>query len=368
MTLGYYVLASLAAPVALGLEHAVAVRRGRRVYSFATTVNSLSHHLAEMALTVALTLDVFAGYSWLVARVAVLAPSPASWLTWALCFLAVDALYYLGHRACHRVGLLWALHAVHHQAPEYNLSVGLRGPWLSALQIAPFMVPLALVGFPTSVLFPVYAAHTLYKLFVHTDLVGGFGPLDRVLVSPAQHRVHHATNPEYRGANYGGVLAIWDRLFGTAKAETVAPSFAPVGEGASWNPLHNNVAPWVELARRAARAPGLSGALRALFGVPSDSGAAAGAVREGGGGGGGGGALALVRLSEAAAAPRPVRPAVATGLSLVAAATLAFLGYGSALGLAERAAAAASIVACLVVLNGALFGWSGSIGTSTSRA
>lgn len=339
MHLGYYVLASLAAPFALAVEHAAATVRGRRIYSFAGTINSLSQHLVEMALTVALTLDVFAGYSWLSARIAIAAPPASSWLTWVLTFVAVDGLYYVGHRACHRVGFLWALHAVHHQAPEYNLSVGLRGPWLSALQIAPFMLPLALVGVPTEVLFPVYAVHTLYKLFVHTDLVGDFGLLDALLVSPAQHRVHHATNPEYAGKNYGGVLSVWDRLLGTARRETVAPTFvrADADADVSWNPLRNNVDPWIALARRVRSAGSVSRALRVLISTGAGPGGERPAVRHDVG--------ARAELDAGARIP------VATAFGLIGAITVGFLAFGPGLGFVARCALAAAITAAVVEVN-----------------
>ena len=121
-----------------------------------------------------------------------------------------------------------------------NLSVGLRGPMLAVLQIVPFLVPLAILGIPLSVMFPMYIAHTIYKLLVHTRVVGKLGVLEHVLVTPSQHRVHHAINERFLDKNFGGVLAIWDRLFGTKQVEDETPVAGP---RIDLDPIEHNLAP-----------------------------------------------------------------------------------------------------------------------------
>jgi alkylglycerol monooxygenase len=258
---GYYVAAAVLAPACMAAEQLLAARRGVRAYRFADTLASASNFAGELVLTAVLQLNVFAAYAWLVDRVALLEPDPRSPVTWMVAFFALDLVYYAGHRACHRVALLWALHSVHHESGEYNLATGLRGPWLSALQIAPFMIFLAVAGFPPEVLFPIYAAQTVYKLLVHTKLVGKLGRLEAVLVTPSSHRVHHAANERYLDKNFGGVLSIWDKLFRTHRDETEPVVFAPA---AAFDTIESNVGPWRVLAARA-RAVGV---LRAFFGRP----------------------------------------------------------------------------------------------------
>lgn len=260
----YYIAAALVAPAAMLVEHLLARRAQIRAYRFEDTVTNVSSFAGELVLTALLKLNVFAAYAWLVDRVALVRLDARSWLVWVLAFLMVDFVYYVGHRVCHRVAAMWALHTVHHQSGEYNLGVGMRGPWLSALQIAPFILPIAVVGFPPSVLFPVYAFSTVYKLAVHTKLIGDLGILGRVLVSPASHRVHHASNPEYHDKNFGGVLVVWDKLFGTHAVEGAPVTFAPGASHAAFDTIDNNVGPWRDIARRAREV----GPARALLGRP----------------------------------------------------------------------------------------------------
>ncbi len=238
-----YLIAALLAPIAMFLEARHGRKKGLTVYDEPDTLSNLSQFFGEMILTVALRLDIFAMYGALVGRFACLRLPEGSWTTWVLAFLALDFLYYVGHRCLHAVGPLWALHTVHHQSTEYNFSVGIRGPWLSALQTIPFMFPLALLGFPPSVLVPLYALHTVYKLAVHTQLIGSLGPLDAILVSPRMHGVHHSIEARHIDKNFGGVLCVWDRLFGTfVEGEPTRFGIVDVRVG---DPLADNVNPWL---------------------------------------------------------------------------------------------------------------------------
>jgi sterol desaturase/sphingolipid hydroxylase (fatty acid hydroxylase superfamily) len=268
MDTSYYVIASLLGAALMVAEHSVARARGIRAYRFDDTVNSLSNFVGELVLTAVLYLNVFYGYALLESHFGLFELDTSHWITWVASFLALDLIYYVGHRACHRVAALWALHTVHHQSNEYNLAVGLRGPMLSALQIAPFMIPLAVAGVPTEVLFPLYAVHTVWKLVVHTRLVGKLGPLEWLFITPSQHRVHHGRDAGYLDRNFGGVLNVWDRLFGTFVVEGEEPSYGPLAGLDNLDPLHNNVQPWREIAERA-RGEGLRGWLVALFGPPA---------------------------------------------------------------------------------------------------
>lgn len=262
---GYYIAAALITPLAMLLEHLIARRAKLSVYGLADTLTNVANFTGELVLTALLSLNVFAAYAWVVERVALLHPDPTSPLVWGAAFLVLDLVYYVGHRVCHRIAVMWALHAVHHQSGDYNLGVGMRGPWLSALQIAPFIAPVALLGFPASVLFPIYAFQTVYKLAIHTRLVEGFGPLGRVLVTPASHRLHHAANAEYEDKNFGGVLSIWDRMFGTHADKSVPVRQAPDALHGSFDTIENNIGPFRDLAVHARRV----GLGRALFGRPA---------------------------------------------------------------------------------------------------
>lgn len=137
------------------------------------------------------------------------------WLQWGFAFFAWDCCFYWLHRLHHKIGLLWAVHVVHHQGEHFNLSLGIRNSWYSSLSSIPFFLPLAVLGLPLPVFVAISSLHYTVQLFNHSGLVGHMGWLERVLITPSHHRVHHGANPQYLDCNFGGTLQLWDRLFGT---------------------------------------------------------------------------------------------------------------------------------------------------------
>ena len=161
---------------------------------------------------------------------------------WIVAAVAWDFCYYWNHRLGHEMSILWAAHAVHHQSEDYNLSTALRQTSTSFLFSWIFYVPLFLLGFPVDVLITVGAINLIYQFWVHTQQIGRLGVLDRILVTPSNHRVHHAQNERYIDKNYGGIFVLWDRLFGTFEEES---DDEPVVFGvrkplANWNPFWAN--------------------------------------------------------------------------------------------------------------------------------
>lgn len=134
---------------------------------------------------------------------------------WIFAFLAWDLGFYWMHRLHHRFGFLWAIHAVHHEGEHFNLSLGVRNAWLSSLTSLPFFIPLAIVGVAPEIFVVVSGLHYSVQFYNHSGWVGSSGFLDRIMVTPANHRVHHGCNPEYIDRNFGGTLLLWDKLFGT---------------------------------------------------------------------------------------------------------------------------------------------------------
>ena len=172
---------------------------------------------------------------------------------WVVAAVGVDLAYYGWHRANHRVNFLWAGHIVHHHSQDYNLAVALRQAWFTRITRLPFMVPLALLGVSPLVFVINDALNTLYQFWIHTRTVGRLGFLEWFLNTPSHHRVHHAVNPRYIDRNYGGVLIIWDRLFGSFEAEHPddRPVYGTVKVFQSWNPIWANFHYWVDLWHRA---------------------------------------------------------------------------------------------------------------------
>jgi len=163
-------------------------------------------------------------------------------LLWILAAVLWDFCYYWNHRLGHEISILWAAHAVHHQSEDYNLSTALRQTSTSFLFSWIFYVPLFLIGFPADVLITVAAVNLIYQFWVHTQQIRRLGVLDRIFVTPSNHRVHHAQNERYIDKNYGGIFVLWDRLFGTFIEESddepvIFGVRKPLG---NWNPFWAN--------------------------------------------------------------------------------------------------------------------------------
>ena len=168
--------------------------------------------------------------------------SPEGIALWIAAALLWDFCYYWFHRMSHEISVLWASHAVHHQSEDYNLSTAQRQSSTGFLLGWIFYLPLYVIGFPLEVVLTVGAINLIYQFWVHTQIIGRMGVLDRILVTPSNHRVHHAQNERYIDKNYGGILVLWDRMFGTFEDERIDE---PVVFGvrkplANWNPIWAN--------------------------------------------------------------------------------------------------------------------------------
>jgi len=201
-----------------------------------------------------------------------------TWGAIAVLFVGQEFCYYWFHRASHRIRLLWASHAVHHSTNELNLGAAVRFGWTGRLiGNAAFYLPLMWLGFPPRAVFVALNLNLLYQFLLHVDWVPRLGPLEYLLNTPSHHRVHHAANPEYLDRNYGGVLIVFDRLFGTFAAE---PDAEPCRYGLveplrSNNPVWIAFHEWVALGRDLWRARDARTWARALFAPPSGHEAAA---------------------------------------------------------------------------------------------
>lgn len=152
-------------------------------------------------------------------------------------FILVDFVYYWFHRASHVWKPLWAFHLIHHSSPWMNLTTSYRLNWFSALVTPFFYVPMALLGFPPLFIALSVGLNLLYQFFMHTEAVGKLGPLEGIIDTPSAHRVHHASNPAYIDKNFGGVLMMWDRLFGTYQPEAEKVRYGITSGFVSHNPF-----------------------------------------------------------------------------------------------------------------------------------
>ena len=174
-----------------------------------------------------------------------------SWVTWVIAFLFYDLCYYWMHRMSHEVKVLWDSHVVHHQGEEFNLSTALRQTSSGWLWKWIFYIPMFMVGIPGEVFFTVAAINLLYQFWVHTEHIKTLGPLELIFITPSNHRIHHAQNPEYIDANYGGVFIVWDRIFGTyiPERDDLKPIYGTVKPLRSWNPIWSNLEIYHQMIR-----------------------------------------------------------------------------------------------------------------------
>lgn len=191
---------------------------------------------------------------------------------WVGLFLLSEAAYYAFHRAAHRVRWFWASHAVHHSSPQLTLAAALRLGWLGKLTGSTvFFVPLVWLGFAPSAVLGVLSLNLLYQFWLHAEWLPRLGPLEWVLNTPSHHRVHHACNPHYIDRNYGGVLIVFDRLFGTFQAEEAdePPRYGLAGRPRIDNPIRLALSEWRHLGRDLRAAPGWRQRLAVLLGPPT---------------------------------------------------------------------------------------------------
>jgi sterol desaturase/sphingolipid hydroxylase (fatty acid hydroxylase superfamily) len=155
---------------------------------------------------------------------------PFLWWGWALAFILNDLAYYVDHRIAHRTGFFWAIHTTHHSSKEMNLTVSARGTLMSlAGSMSPaYFVLLALMGVPFGMFIAAKFFGNLWGIFNHTRTVHRMGFLENWLATPANHRVHHGTEPKYLDKNYGQTLIIWDRLFNSFQREEEEPTYGLV--------------------------------------------------------------------------------------------------------------------------------------------
>jgi sterol desaturase/sphingolipid hydroxylase (fatty acid hydroxylase superfamily) len=194
-----------------------------------------------------------------------------TWWGVALLFVGVELCYYWSHRAMHMVRWMWASHAVHHSPNEIHLASAYRlgvtdifsGGWL-------FYVPLYLLGFNPLAVAGMLAINLFYQFWLHTDVVGKLGALEWVLNTPSHHRVHHASNATYLDRNFGGVVIVWDRLFGTfaEEHESIRIKYGLVHPIDTSNPLKLAFFEWIAMARDALAARSWRARLHHLFGRP----------------------------------------------------------------------------------------------------
>jgi sterol desaturase/sphingolipid hydroxylase (fatty acid hydroxylase superfamily) len=178
---------------------------------------------------------------------------PADWWVWVLLFFADDLSYYWFHRISHESRVFWASHVVHHSSQHYNLSTALRQTWVPMTYL-PFWLWLPAIGFEPWMVLLAQSWSLIYQFWIHTEVIRKLpAPLEAVLNTPSHHRVHHGVNDQYLDRNYGGILIIWDKLFGTYEPEGERVRYGLTTQLRTFRPIrvafHEYVAMWHDLKR-----------------------------------------------------------------------------------------------------------------------
>ena len=192
---------------------------------------------------------------------------PINGSTLILAVIIADFIYYWEHRTEHQIRFFWAYHNVHHSSTDYNYTVASRLSWVETFWLWIFYIPLALLGFDPLLIFIAVQINTAYQTWIHTQKIGRLGILEKIINTPALHRVHHASNPQYIDKNFGGILMIWDRLFNTYQPEVEVPVYGLTKNINTNNPIEINTIEYQRIGRYISRSQNLREIWQSIFGT-----------------------------------------------------------------------------------------------------
>lgn len=203
----------------------------------------------------------------LVYHFAIFRPSFSFWL-WIAGFLSCDFIYYLYHLLEHKTRIFWAAHVTHHSSRYFNFSVALRINFIFLFYRFIFWSPLCLFGFPPELILFFESITAIYSVLIHTEKVKNLGTVDWFFNTPSNHRVHHASNPEYIDKNLGGMLMLFDHLFGTYVKETTTPVYGITHNIDTNKQLKILFQEYIDMGRQISKIKSLPAKFRYLFSPP----------------------------------------------------------------------------------------------------
>jgi sterol desaturase/sphingolipid hydroxylase (fatty acid hydroxylase superfamily) len=217
-------------------------KTGKDTVRIMDMISSLSSGVTNVTKDVLGLSFAIISYGWMYENLALIHIQETIWV-YIIAFLALDFSGYCIHRIQHTTNVFWNAHIIHHSSEEFNLACALRQSISVFFRIFTFfLLPAALLGVPGNVIAIVAPLHLFIQFWYHTQLIGKMGFLEKIIVTPSHHRVHHAINPEYIDKNYSQVFIIWDKLFGTFQEEQdhIPPVYGITRPVATWNPVKIN--------------------------------------------------------------------------------------------------------------------------------
>jgi sterol desaturase/sphingolipid hydroxylase (fatty acid hydroxylase superfamily) len=224
------------------VEKMVEWRKGLHVIRGLDSISSFSSGITNVIKDILGISITVITYGWLVKNIAVFQIQETVW-AYLIAFVVIDFEGYWVHRWCHKINFFWNYHIIHHSSEEFNLSCALRQSISNFINFFTFLlIPAALLGVPENVIAIVAPLHLFLQYWYHTQLIGKMGFLEKILVTPSHHRVHHAINKEYMDKNLSQIFIFWDKLFGTFQEELddVKPVYGVTRPVKTWNPVKIN--------------------------------------------------------------------------------------------------------------------------------
>ena len=236
----------------LSFRQVQAENEGLIGYEARDTRTSLTMGLGNVVINVGWKFVVLAAYVGIY-ELTPLRLSPDDWWVWVLLFFADDFSYYWFHRISHESRAFWASHVVHHSSEHYNLSTALRQTWVP-MTYFPFWLWMPAVGFEPWMVLLAQAWSLIYQFWIHTEKIRKLPRwFEAIFNTPSHHRVHHGVNEQYLDRNYGGILIIWDRMFGTYEPEGERVRYGLTTQLRTYRPIrvafHEYVAMWHDIRR-----------------------------------------------------------------------------------------------------------------------
>lgn len=216
--------------------------RGKDTVRHLDMISSLSSGITNTTKDVLGLSIAIISYPWMLEHFALVHVQPVIW-TYIIAFLALDLAGYLTHRINHEYNFFWNAHIIHHSSEDFNLACALRQNISIVVRLfTVFLLPAALLGVPGKVIAIIAPLHLFAQFWYHTEHIGRLGFLEKIIVTPSHHRVHHAINKEYLDKNYGQIFIFWDKWFGTFQEELpqVQPVYGITRPVRTWNPIKIN--------------------------------------------------------------------------------------------------------------------------------
>jgi len=192
------------------------------------------------------------------------------WYIWLLCMLADDFTYYWFHRANHEIRILWAAHIVHHSSDNFNLGTAVRNGWFTILYKPLFYMWMPAIGFPPEMVLVCLGIEALWQFQLHSVYIPKLGFLEKILNTHTMHQVHHSQNVEYLDKNHGGILNIFDKVFGTWKEldDEITVKYGVIHSPESYNPIVILTHEFKDIWKDVKKSKKLSHKLMYIFGPP----------------------------------------------------------------------------------------------------